>query len=484
MTSEKADYIVAGGLVVRGSGITREDVLISGETIAEIGPDIAPDRASRVVDASGAYVLPGVVDAHNHPENADRIETFSLSAAFGGITTVVPFVRSRRAAGEDDTTIDAVNRFIEEANETSYLDYGAHAILLAADDVEEQVPGLIDMGVISFKMFMTYPSRGMMMPDDRMLRAMELASRDGGIAMVHAENGYCIDHLVDQFTAEGKTSAEYFAQSQPRLLEIEAINRAATYATVVDCPLYIVHLSAREVLDVLTRFKGDGLRLFGETCPQYLDLTNQKMLDHGALAKIGPPLRERPDNEAMWRGLASGLIDTIGSDFCGFRADQKFTGGQSAGDEDSVDGSADSSIFEASFGGNWAEQMLCVAFEEGVNRGRVTLPRLVQVMCENPAKIFGLYPQKGSLTAGSDADLVIFDPSVSHTLSAEAQHCNADFTMFEGKQVLGKPVFTMQRGQIVIQDGEMKRERGQAKFYPGNRDEAAYAPSGHQLVGV
>ncbi len=484
MSNQKADYIVAGGLVVRGTGITREDVLVTGETITEIGPDIPRDRASTVVDASGAYVLPGVVDAHNHPDNADRIETFSLSAAFGGITTVVPFVRSQRATGAEDTTIEAGHRFIDEANETSYLDFSAHAILLAADDVEEQVPALIEMGVISFKMFMTYPRRGMMMPDDRMLRAMVLASRDGGIAMVHAENGYCIDHLVDQFTAEGKTSAEYFAQSQPRILEIEAVNRAATYATVAGCPLYIVHLSAREVLEVLTRFKGEGLRLFGETCPQYLDLTNQEMLDHGALAKIGPPLRERPDNEAMWRGLASGLIDTIGSDFCGFKQERKFTGGQSAGPVEDAGAGQDSSIFDANFGGNWAEQMLCVAFEEGVNRGRVTLPRLVQVMCENPAKIFGLYPQKGALAAGSDADLVIFDPSVSHTLGAEAQHCNADFTMFEGKQVLGKPVFTMQRGEVVIQDGEMKRERGRAKFYPGKREDAAYAPSGHRLVGV
>ena len=348
--------------------------------------------------------------------------------------------------------------------------------------MDDQVPELIGMGVISFKMFMTYPRRGMMMPDDKMLRAMALASQDGGVAMVHAENGYCIDYLVDGFTAEGKTSREYYAPSQPRILEVEAATRAASYASVSECPLYIVHLSAREVLDVVARFKSDGLRLYGETCPQYLDLTNQAVLDHGALAKIGPPLREREDNEAMWRGIASYLIDTVGSDFVGLNKAQKFSGGQSVGAvEDRTDVDESASIFYASFGGNWAEQMLPVVYEEGVNGGRITLCRLVQVMCENPAKIFGLYPKKGSLQPGSDADIVLFDPSVRHTLSAEAQHCKADFTIFESKEVLGKPVLSMQRGDIVIEDGELKRPAGRARFLAGNSDLAAYAPNGHQV---
>jgi dihydropyrimidinase len=198
------------------------------------------------------------------------------------------------------------------------------------------------------------------------------------------------------------------------------------------------------------------------------------MLDHGPLAKIGPPLREREDNESMWTGLNTRLIDTIASDFCGFKKSQKYTGGQSAVIEDQSSVDEEASIFDASFGGNWAEQMLCVAYEEGVNQGRITLPRLVQVMSENPAKIFGLYPQKGAIEPGSDADIVLFDPSIAHTLSAEAQHCIADFTMFEGKEVLGKPVFTMQRG-------EMKRPKGNAKFLPGNRELAAYAPTGHRV---
>ncbi len=468
MSDKSVDCSIRGGLVVRGSGITREDIAVKDGRIVADADGYGDSDVGRVIDASGLYVMPGIVDAHNHPENADRIETFSLSAAFGGVTTVVPFVRNRRRYGVEGTVTDMIEEFMDEAARTSYLDYGIHAILLGDDDVEDQVPRMMSMGVISFKMYMTYPRRGMMMPDERMLKAMELAAQDGGIAMVHAENGYCIDYLVEKSIEAGHTGREHYAPTQPRILEIEAANRAATYAQVTGCPLYIVHLSAREMLGVLERFRGADMNLFGETCPQYLDLTNQAMLDHGALAKIGPPLREREDNEAMWRGLSSGLIDTIASDFCGYEKSQKALGGEGEG-----------SIFDAAFGGNWVEQMLCVAFQEGVNAGRITLPRLVQVMCENPAKIFGLYPKKGSLDPGADADIVLFDPSLEHVLSAEEQHCIADYTMFEGKRVVGKPVLTMQRGEILVENGIMRGRMGQAEYLPGNPSLAAYAPGGH-----
>ena len=474
MTDRDADYIIRGGLVVRGTGITREDIVIADGKIVEDDGSYTDARVGRVIDASGQFVLPGIVDAHNHPVNADRIETFSLSAAFGGVTTVVPFIQNQRRRGIEGTVVDMIDEFMDEAAVTSYLDYGIHAILLGDDDVDDQVPKLMDMGVISFKMYMTYPRRGMMMPDDRMLRAMDLAAADGGIAMVHAENGYCIDHLVERSIEVGRTSPEHYAPSQPRILEIEAANRAATYAKVTGCPLYIVHLSAREILGVMERFRSEGVNLFGETCPQYLDLTNQAMLDHGALAKIGPPLREREDNEAMWRGLSSRLIDTVASDFCGYKRSQKEAyEGANVSDE--------SSIFDATFGGNWVEQMLCVVYHEGVNAGRITLPRLVQVMCENPARIFGLYPQKGSLDPGADADVVLFDPTVEHTLSAEEQHCNADYTMFEGKRVTGKPVMTMQRGEILVENGVMQRPKSRARYLPGDPNLAAYAPGGHAV---
>ena len=474
MARESVDFLIRGGLAVRGRGITREDIAVKNGRVAAGANEVRDADAARVIDASGLYVLPGVVDAHNHPENADRVETFSLSAAFGGVTTIVPFVRNRRRYGVEGTVTDMIDEFMDEAARTSYLDYGIHAILLGDDDVEDQVPKMMDMGVISFKMYMTYPRRGMMMPDDRMLKAMELAAARGGIAMVHAENGYCIDYLVEKSIAAGDVGGEHYAPTQPRALEIEAANRAATYAQVTGCPLYIVHISAREMLDVLRRFKADGMNLYGETCPQYLDLTNDAMLRHGALAKIGPPLRERDDNEAMWRGLSERLIDTVASDFCGYTKEAKAA--HAAGSDD-----GEGSIFDAAFGGNWVEQMLCVAYHEGVNAGRLTLPRLVQTMCENPAKIFGLYPRKGSLDPGADADIVLFDPSIEHVLTAEDQHCVADYTMFEGKRVFGKPVLTMQRGEILIENGQMRRPKGRAQYLSGDPDQAAYAAGGHEI---
>ena len=482
MTTGRADYLIKGGLVITGDGISRRDVLVKDEVIQRLGADLSGEPAARVIDATGKYVLPGIIDAHNHPVYADRVDTFSESAAFGGVTTIIPFIRNRRDVGIEETTVESIEAFMEEAQRDSRLDYSIHAILVGDDDVEDQVPRLLKMGVISFKMFMTYPRRGIMMPDDKMLKAMELAANDGGMAMVHAENGYCIDYLVDRSVADGRTGREWYAPSQPRILELEAANRAATYASVTDCPLYIVHISAREMLNTLDHFKGGDLRLYGETCPQYLDLTNQSMLDHGALAKIGPPLREKEDNEAMWKGLSSHLLDTVASDFCGYKRSQKYQGGQSVGSElTEIEAGDDLSIFEATFGSNWCEQMLSVVYQEGINRGRITLPRLVQVMCENPAKIFGLYPKKGALLPGSDADIVLFDPTVAHTLSAESQHCNADFTMFEGKEILGKAVFSMQRGEVIIEDGELKRARGRAQFLPGKSELATWAPNGHRI---
>lgn len=482
MTTQQADYLIAGGLVASGTGVAKQDVLVKGEAIARVGADIPKSAAKTVVDASGKYVLPGVIDAHNHPDNSDKMDTFSVSAAYGGITTIIPFIRSGRHQGVGGTIADAAKRFIEEGQRTSVLDFGVHASLVGGDDVERDVPALIRMGVLSFKMYMTYPRRGIMMPDDRMVLAMALASREGGLAMVHAENGYVIDYLEERFIREGKVSAEYYAPSRPRILEAEAVMRAATYANTTDCPTYIVHLSARESMDIVANWKDQGLRLYGETCPQYLALTDEAMRKDGALAKIAPPLREPEDNEAMWEGLATGLIDTVGSDFCGFTKAQKRSGGRSAGGPaaQSPQGGPDN-IFEATFGGNSAEQMLPVVYHGGVNQGRITLPRLVQVMCENPAKIFGLYPQKGTLQPGADADIVVFDPSVKHTLGAAAQHCKADFTGFEGMEVLGKAVFTMQRGEVVIEGGELRRKPGKAKYLAGDPSLAAYAPKGHTV---
>ena len=440
-------------------------------------------KAAREIDASGEYVLPGIIDAHNHPVYADKMDTFSLLAAYGGITTIIPFFGNFAAWGMPGKTSEVIKRMIEEGERISYLDFAIHAAFVAEDDIRAEIPKLIKMGVPSFKMYMTYPRRGMMMPDEKMMAAMAMAADEGGMAMVHAENGYGIDYLVDKFTAEGKVSREYFMPSQPNILEVEAVQRAATYAALTDCPLYFVHLSAREIPEVVRQMKQGGRRIYGETCPQYLSLTNQVVLERGALGKIGPPLREKEDNEAIWRGLANHVIDTVASDSCSIKVEQKEWGGAS---KDFITGSEaktpSGNIFEARFGAPWAEQMLQVVYHDGVNGGRITLPRLVQAMCENPAKIFGLYPKKGIIREGSDADIVVFDPALPFTISEDTMHGNSDYTLFEGKEVLGAPVFSMQRGEVIIEDGQLKRKQGGARFLPGNCDTTAYARNGYPVA--
>ena len=476
----KADCVIRGGLVVSGDGITRADVLVGDGKIQQVGENL---KAAREIDASGKYVLPGIIDAHSHPVYADKMDTFSLLAAYGGITTIIPFFGNFVAWDMPGKTSEVIKRMIEEGERISYLDFAIHAAFVAEDDIRAEIPNLIKMGVPSFKMYMTYPRRGMMMPDEKMMAAMAMAADEGGMAMVHAENGYGIDYLVDKFTAEGKVSREYFMPSQPNILEVEAVQRAATYAALTDCPLYFVHLSAREIPEVVRQMKQGGRRIYGETCPQYLSLTNQVVLERGALGKIGPPLREKEDNEAIWRGLANHVIDTVASDSCSIKVEQKEWGGAS---KDFITGSEartpSGNIFEARFGAPWAEQMLQVVYHDGVNGGRITLPRLVQAMCENPAKIFGLYPKKGIIREGSDADIVVFDPALPFTISEDTMHGNSDYTLFEGKEVLGAPVFSMQRGEVIIEDGQLKRKQGGARFLPGNCDTTAYARNGYPVA--
>ena len=329
------------------------------------------------------------------------------------------------------------------------------------------------------KVFLAYRRRGMMISEEGMIQVMDLASRDGGLAMVHAENGCCIDYLVDRHTAEGKTSAEWFLPSQPNILEAEGVHRAAIFSQIVGCPLYPVHLSTHDALPLVRDFREKGLPLFTETCTHYLTLTNDEVLKKGALGKVGPPLREKEDSEALWVGLADGTLDVVASDSGGFTKAQKVSGGMTNTLSDSPGSAGGDNIFEARYGLNTIEFMVPVLWSEGVNRGRITLPRLVQVFCENPAKIFGLYPKKGVLQPGSDADLVIWDPGKIHVV--DRQHGNTDFSSFEGFELLGMPELTMQRGDVIMENGEIVAKQGRGRFLPGNPNATAYAPRGYKI---
>jgi dihydropyrimidinase len=452
---QHVDTIVKGGVVVNGQAMRQADIAIANGVIAAMGEVDNTHSAARTIDAHGKYVLPGVIDPHCHPVYADKMETFSVSAAFGGVTTVLGFVGSFAAWGGDGDLIASAQRFITESQQTSLIDFGVHAALVRQDmaHVARVIPEAIALGVTSFKVFMAYARRGMKLEDQDILRCMALLKTHGGQFMVHAENGAIIDYLIDTFEAQGKKTPDYFLPSQPNLVEAEAVFRAATMGTIIGLPVYFVHISARESLDVIRWFRQrGGPRISVETCPHYLTLTDACLVDCGSLAKVGPPLRQQADIDAMWQAVHDGTIDVIGSDAAGHRRQGKEP--------------IWSDIFKAPYGLPGVETLLPVVYDEGISHGRTNLCRLVQLTSENPARLFGLYPQKGVLAPGSDADLVIFDPMETHRIAAAQLHLHVDYTLYEGRQCLGLPVLTMQRGQVLVENGVLTGRPGSGHYLP------------------
>ena len=495
MTTERSDVLVKGGILVSGSGMTRSDILISGGTVEEIGPDLSGRLARRTIDAGGKYVLPGGIDSHAHPVAGDKMDTYSLCAAYGGITTVAAFIGSDKhrhelygnAWGIRDYNPDIVKGFIEFGEQHSYTDFAVHGFVTPRDmdSIDKVIPELIRMGAISFKMFMTWnpwmmdsPQNLTALPDEMVMRVMDLAARDGGLTMVHAENGCCKFYLQDKFKAQGRTSRQVYLDSAPNIIEAEAVNRAATMALITGSPLYPVHLSTHEVVPVLENYKDKGLPLFAETCPHYLTLTNEDFLERGYLLKVAPPLRHQEDQDAMWNCLANGTLNTIGSDFTGQTRALKLTG--SLHGEYSEPTIEEEDFFQMAAGLSTLEFMMPVVWTRGVNTGRITLPRFVQLFCENPAKIFGMYPKKGVIQQGSDADLVIWDHTISRVVDED--HAVSDLDTFKGMELLGMPSLTMVRGEVVTQDGNLIGRQGRAKYVPGNANATPYAPHGPEAT--
>ncbi|MFN8204657.1 MAG: amidohydrolase family protein [Solirubrobacteraceae bacterium] len=457
--TQVADTVVRGGIVVDGAGMSRRDVVIGDGVITDVvAPGYAPE-AREVIDASGRYVLPGIIDAHLHPVYTDRIDTISASAALGGTTTIVGFIGAIKAWGGTGTIVDAVQAFVEEGEATSMIDFAAHGSI-CRDDLEllsESIPQLVEMGVTSFKCFMAYRKRGMMLDDPELLRVLEIVAASGGLFQVHAENGNLLDHLQDGFIAQGLTSPEYHSRSCPNLAETEAVMRIATLAATVGCPLYLVHLSARQSLDLLRLWRtwGSPSPLHTETCIHYLTLLNEELRTRGTLAKVGPPLREQEDIDALWTAVADGLIEVVSTDFAG----------QAIAKKEPIQGD----VFKAPSGLPGIGNLLSIVYDAGVNTGRITLPKLVSVLCEAPARIFGMYPRKGTLSPGSDADLVVFDPSATHVIRAAEQRLKTDYSMWEGRECVGAPTLVMQRGAVLVSDGELKATPGQGVFLPRDR---------------
>lgn len=441
---KKYDLLIQKGLVVSGSGIRRADVAIKGEKIVRVEPGLKKEEADRIIDASEKFVMPGAIDVHVHPVYEDDIGGSSLTAAHGGVTTLIHFAYAKPGM----KLIDTIRQYQEEGLKKSYLDFAIHGTLFDPANQIEEIPKAFELGVTSFKMFMAYAKLKWMTDDYHLAKAMDLIGECRGMAMVHAENGLVTDYFEDRSLARGEDQKKVFLKTRPDYLEAEAIYRAISIAAVTHCPLYIVHLStARGVLPI-QQARAEGQTVYVETCPQYLTMTDAKLQKLGPLAKIGPPLRMEKDRLALWWAIEKGIIDTIASDHAP-KAKKM-----------------DDPFFEAPYGSPQTETMLTVTYDEGVNKGRIKPTQIVKLFSENPAKIFGLFPRKGTIQKGADADLVIFDPKVVHTIRQKTQHSGAPYTLYEGRRCKGKPVLVMQRGKILIEEGEMKGKPGEGKFLP------------------
>lgn len=458
-TEHISDVQIKGGVVVSSQSMRLADVFVKDGLIDSIERPDSGRSARKVIDARGKYVLPGIVEAHLHPVYADRLDTLSRSAVYGGITTLIPYIGAVKAWGVEGNLWDAVNYFIDEGSRDSVIDFGLHCSLVSGDlaDLEKLIPRICERGVRSFKGFMAYRKRGMFLSDNDILRILSALKENQGLFCVHAENGDLCDFLEDGFAAQGKTGAEYYLPSRPNMAEAEAVFRILTFAKSVDCPIYLVHVSTKEALEVIDMFrKWATAPIYVETCTHYLTLSNEKMLELGSLAKVSPPLREPADIDALWQAIAMGKIDVIGAD----------TGGHMVKSKEPRFGN----VFAAPGGLPGQETMFTVTYDEGHNRRAINLCRMVEMMAEKPAKIFGLYPRKGVLREGADADVLIFDPTKEHVIKAVNQHVKTDYTMYENRRVLGAPELVMQRGEVILENGELLATKGRAKFLESTPD--------------
>jgi dihydropyrimidinase len=452
-----AHTLIRNGTVVTATESKAADVLIEGGRIKEVRSAIPADTAEKIIDASGMYVIPGGIDAHTHLDmpfggttSADDFETGTRAAAFGGTTTIVDFAIQARGT----KMRDALDIWWKKAEGRAAIDFGLHMIVtdLGASGLED-MDEMVDEGVASFKLFMAYPN-SLMVDDTTIFKALSRTAKNGALVCMHAENGSVIDVIVAQALAEGKTAPVYHALTRPTRAEAEAVHRAIAMAEIAGVPVYIVHLSSEDALNQVREARDRGVPAFAETCPQYLLLSIEELERpnfEGAKYVFTPPLRTKENLPKLWDGLKDDHLQVVSTDHCPFCfADQKILGKDD--------------FTKIPNGGPGIENRLQLIYHYGVNAGKLPLNRFVEITSTTPARIFGMYPQKGEIAAGSDADIVIWDPKAPYTISATTHHMRVDYSMFEGYQVQGNARTVISRGEVIVDGGEFLGKAGRGNY--------------------
>jgi len=449
----KVDTIFHGGTVVSSSGSYQASVAIKGEKIVAVGIDKSLPPADRYIDITGNYLLPGAIDCHVHIREPDNWRVGSIAAAYAGITTIISFVSYQR--DNEETLPSAIRRLTEEAERESLLDFGFHFVIGHTPYILNSIPEAIRMGVSSYKMFMTYDFRS---PDSWIAKVMEVVGANDGMVQLHAENGEVIEYLTNKAIADGRTHPRDFPATCPVWAEEEAINRGILLGKMTDCPTYIVHLSSHAGLERIKEAQRQGQPLWTETCPQYLLLDETEMERLGPLAKIGPPLRpaDGVNQQALWRGTEDGFISCIGSDHSPSSPEMQSEGWKN------IFLTPEGTVVP--FGAPSLETLVPLVYSEGVAKRKLPIEWMARVLSENPARIFGIYPQKGVIRPGSDADFLVIDPGADRSIRAQELHGSLGYTPYEGWQVHGQFLLTMQRGKIILKDGRLQQTSGSGRF--------------------
>jgi dihydropyrimidinase len=451
--------LIKNGRVITAVDDYLADIYIKNETVTLIGENLEIE-ADEVIDASGKYLIPGGLDPHTHLDmpfggttSADDFETGTRAAAHGGTTTLIDFAIQSKG----HSTLEALDTWHAKADGKTAIDYGFHMIVTDLEDNRvHEMKMLANAGVTSYKLFMAYP--GVLYVDDGTIyRAMRKAGEDGTVVCMHAENGIVIDEIVKQALAEGKTEPKYHAITRPTRMEAEGVHRAISIAEVAQVPIYIVHLSSSDALEQVMLARNRGVHAFAETCPQYLFLDDSYYDQEGfegAKYVMTPALREKWNQDELWKGLKFGDLQSIATDHCPFCfKDQKMLG---------ID-----DFSKIPNGGPGVENRMSLVFNGGVNSGRISLNKFVELTSTAAAKTFGLFPKKGTIAVGSDADIVIFDPNRTETISVNntcTHHMNVDYNAYEGFEVTGFTETVLSRGKVIIDNCEYVGKKGDGHF--------------------